>query len=320
MQGDIRLYHVDHLGSTSLVTDIDGEITQHVAYIPYGEIFVEQRNGSWNTPYLFNAKELDEETGLYYYGARYLDPTNAAWLSVDPLFEKYVGMTPYGYCAGNPVKLVDVDGRELVGSKKDKRILQRHMRKIHDKSLLQDYLQIKNSPIAYYLDYSLDNEDEFGCGMYFHPSLMMVFDVNATDFGNQDAKDQRVVPFIKFNPNQRLKRRGIVFSRVVNESHEINHAAVFDACVRYFDLNDTSIKDVISDFLKVYESDKDAWEGFTGSQIYNIFYQSALDDEMPDTSRSNARAIKQETKVAIDQGDIKPGEVTRKTYRSSENE
>jgi RHS repeat-associated protein len=112
MHDNIRLYHVDHLGSTSLVTDIDGEITQHVAYIPYGEVFVEQRNGSWSTPYLFKAKELDEETGLYYYGARYLDPTNVAWLSVDPLFEKYVGMTPYNYCAGNPVKLVDVDGED----------------------------------------------------------------------------------------------------------------------------------------------------------------------------------------------------------------
>ena len=110
---NIRLYHVDHLGSTSLVTDIDGEITQHVAYIPYGEVFVEQRNGSWNTPYLFNAKELDEETGLYYYGARYLDPTNAAWLSVDPLFEKYVGMTPYNYCAGNPIKLLDPNGEAI---------------------------------------------------------------------------------------------------------------------------------------------------------------------------------------------------------------
>jgi len=107
---NIRLYHTDHLGSTALVTDIDGEVTQHVAYIPYGEIFVEQRNGSWSSPYLFNAKELDEETGLYYYGARYLDPTNAAWLSVDPLFEKYVGMTPYGYCAGNPIGFIDPTG------------------------------------------------------------------------------------------------------------------------------------------------------------------------------------------------------------------
>ena len=109
----IRFYHPDHLGSTTVVTDLDGEVTQNVAYIPYGEVFVEQRNGTWNTPYLFNAKELDEETGLYYYEARYLDPTGTRWLSVDPLFEKYVGMTPYGYCAGNPVKLVDPDGREV---------------------------------------------------------------------------------------------------------------------------------------------------------------------------------------------------------------
>ncbi|MCQ2082446.1 MAG: hypothetical protein MJZ11_12380, partial [Lachnospiraceae bacterium] len=43
-----------------------------------------------------------------------LDPTSVGWLSVDPLFEKYVGMSPYNYCAGNPVKLVDTDGRENV--------------------------------------------------------------------------------------------------------------------------------------------------------------------------------------------------------------
>ena len=55
MHDNIRLYHVDHLGSTSLVTDAEGLITQHVAYIPYGEIFVEQRNGSWNTPLDFFA-------------------------------------------------------------------------------------------------------------------------------------------------------------------------------------------------------------------------------------------------------------------------
>ena len=106
-------YHPDHLGSTSMVTDAEGNITQHVAYIPYGEVFVEERNGVWNTPYLFNAKELDEETGLYYYGARYLNPKDTRWISVDPLFEKYVGMSPYGYCAGNPVRLVDVDGRTI---------------------------------------------------------------------------------------------------------------------------------------------------------------------------------------------------------------
>ena len=107
----IFFYHPDHLGSTALVTDNDGNVVQSIAYIPYGEVFIEERNGTWNTPYLFNGKELDEETGLYYYGARYLNPTNGMWLSTDPLFEKYVGMSPYNYCVGNPVKLVDPDGR-----------------------------------------------------------------------------------------------------------------------------------------------------------------------------------------------------------------
>ncbi len=64
--------------------------------------------------YLFNAKESDEETGLYYYGARYLNPSIALWLSTDPLQGKYPGISPYNYCAGNPVKLVDPDGEAPV--------------------------------------------------------------------------------------------------------------------------------------------------------------------------------------------------------------
>jgi hypothetical protein len=56
-------YHSDHLGSTSLITNLDGEIVQHVEYVPLGEVFIEERNNTWNTPYPFNAKELDEETG-----------------------------------------------------------------------------------------------------------------------------------------------------------------------------------------------------------------------------------------------------------------
>ena len=95
------------------MTDADGNIAQHVEYIPYGEVFVEERNNSFSTNYLFNAKELDNETGLYYYGARYLGPTGAMWLSVDPMWEKYAGMSPYNYCMGNPVKMVDPTGREV---------------------------------------------------------------------------------------------------------------------------------------------------------------------------------------------------------------
>jgi uncharacterized protein RhaS with RHS repeats len=66
-------YHPDHLGSTSYVTDASGEVYQHLEYFAFGETFVEEHSNTDRTPYLFNGKELDEETGLYYYGARYYD-------------------------------------------------------------------------------------------------------------------------------------------------------------------------------------------------------------------------------------------------------
>jgi len=77
-------YHPDHLGSSSYITNLDGEVAQHIEYVPFGEVFIEERNNTWNTPYLFNAKEFDEETGMYYYGARYYDPRLSLWMSVDP--------------------------------------------------------------------------------------------------------------------------------------------------------------------------------------------------------------------------------------------
>ena len=98
-----------------MVTNEDGHITQNVVYIPYGEVFVEERNGSWASSYLFNAKELDEETGLYYYGARYLDPAGARWLSVDPMWEDYIGVSPFTYCHNNPISRIDIDGNDDFG-------------------------------------------------------------------------------------------------------------------------------------------------------------------------------------------------------------
>ena len=66
------------------------------------------------TPYLFNAKEFDEETGMYYYGARYYEPRLSLWMSVDPLQEKYPNISTYCYAANNPIKFIDSDGRKLL--------------------------------------------------------------------------------------------------------------------------------------------------------------------------------------------------------------
>ena len=108
----LYFYHPDHLGSSSLITNADGAVTQHVQYVPFGEVFIEERNITWNTPYLFNAKELDDETGLYYYGARYYDPRTSVWLSTDPMQEKYPGFSTYAYTFNNPIKFIDPTGME----------------------------------------------------------------------------------------------------------------------------------------------------------------------------------------------------------------
>jgi len=67
----------------------------------------------YETPYKFNGKELDSETGLYYYGARYYDPRTSIWLSTDPLMEKYPNVNPYLYTLQNPINMIDPDGRSV---------------------------------------------------------------------------------------------------------------------------------------------------------------------------------------------------------------
>ena len=107
-------YHPDHLGSSSYITNLDGEVVQHIEYVPFGEVFIEERNSVWNTPYLFNAKEFDEETGMYYYGARYYEPRLSLWMSTDGQQEEYPNISSYTYSASSPVNYVDPDGNLVI--------------------------------------------------------------------------------------------------------------------------------------------------------------------------------------------------------------
>ena len=64
--------------------------------------------------FTFTGKERDSETGYSYFGARYYDSDlMTGWLSIDPMADKYPGLSPYAYCAWNPIKLVDPDGRDI---------------------------------------------------------------------------------------------------------------------------------------------------------------------------------------------------------------
>ncbi|MBB6324466.1 RHS repeat-associated protein [Algoriphagus iocasae] len=111
LAGTTYWYHSSYLGNTEWVTDLSGKAWQHFYYSPWGETLEHHDAGNgFTSMYRFNAKELDEETGLYYYGARYYNPQKSIWLSVDPWADKYPYITPYNFVENNPLNLVDPDG------------------------------------------------------------------------------------------------------------------------------------------------------------------------------------------------------------------
>ena len=148
-------YHADHLQSAQFITNAKGEQYEHIEYTPYGELWTyksktamlflttynnflakqpaglieETAPGIDKLPFRFTGKELDEETGLYYYGARYLDPKYSRWLSGDPALNDYIpkagadtsklpnggayncfNFAVFGYGNNNPIKYNDPTG------------------------------------------------------------------------------------------------------------------------------------------------------------------------------------------------------------------
>ena len=107
---DHYFFHPDHLGSSNYITNFVGEVSQHMEYFAFGETFIEEHKNSHNSPFKFNGKELDEESGYTYFGARYYDSRYSIWLSVDGEFENGPNVSPYVYCFNNPITLTDPDG------------------------------------------------------------------------------------------------------------------------------------------------------------------------------------------------------------------
>lgn len=133
---NIYYYHSDHLGSSSVVTTNDGSINEKLQYMPYGETWIHEK-GTENTesmPYKFTSKEQDQETGLYYFGARYYEPRLSRWISSDPAVDMYiptsveesyelpgyggvfnpVNVNLYHYAGNNPINIIDPDGNDII--------------------------------------------------------------------------------------------------------------------------------------------------------------------------------------------------------------
>ncbi len=104
-----------HLGSAAYLTS-RGHVTQTLNYLPYGEPYIDQRHAgaTYSERFRFTGKEKDGETGYGYFGARYMDhELMSMWLSVDPMADKYPSISPYAYCAWNPLSFIDRNGDSI---------------------------------------------------------------------------------------------------------------------------------------------------------------------------------------------------------------
>ena len=109
----------DHLGNGRVwFTDADGdgevgasEVVGREDYYPFG---LGLGGAGAGRRYRYNGKELNEELGLYDYGARWYDPAVARWGQIDPLADEYAPVSPYNYVLNNPLIFIDPDGRDAI--------------------------------------------------------------------------------------------------------------------------------------------------------------------------------------------------------------
>ena len=106
----IYYYHPDHLGSATWITNSARVPVEFIHYMPFGELWYNQQASAYNERFKFTGKERDEETGYDYFGARYYSSALPMWMSVDPLAGDYPWISPYAYCAWNPIKYIDPTG------------------------------------------------------------------------------------------------------------------------------------------------------------------------------------------------------------------
>ena len=299
---DKVLYHVtDHLGSVRVVKDGTGAVLQRFDYYPFGSV-----SGSWSSStnpsqptlrHRFSGKEIAGQivdaslvasalagtpaaaAGTHYldFGARLYDPRTAAWLSQDPMAEKYYPISPHAYCAGNPVLIFDMDGRELVIYYQDdtgRKYAHHFTGKTgsHPNPFVNDVIQ------AYHNSKTVWEK----AGFYGHSPLVTLVEsdylVSVTSAGIEGNTFSKNYNTIYWDSKRGLKTDNGVLSPATGLEHEADHALAFN-------------KDPKSYETRVSTPDKN----YDNKEELRVIRES-------------------EQKIAIANGEISKGQVTRKDH------
>ena len=191
-------FHPDHLGSASWITDLSGQPVQHLQYKPFGGDYINQQdpNTEYSERFRFTGKERDAETGYDYFGARYYSSSLGIWLSVDPMSDKYPSLSPYIYCADNPMRLVDLKGDTIKSAGEAEAA---DYKAYYDKvsSNEQEYGFIKKeldrlegAKEVFRIRKGKNTTSKAGGGNFIYNKETQEFDVNIADYGDFNTMEK----------------------------------------------------------------------------------------------------------------------------------
>ena len=153
-------------------------------------------------------KESDLAEGIYTTEYRLYDARVARWLSVDPLFEKYVGMSPYNYCMLNPVMMVDPDGRKF-----DLSNLSSEQQKIFNDNI-NILINLDNPEVSSVVSFLRDNQNF---------TILVDFNYNGDNAFSQYTNK------LSWDPtNVLITNLDITLEPIVILSHELKHSFDFN--------------------------------------------------------------------------------------------
>ena len=257
LDGDGISYHYydrDHQGNIRAVVNSDGTVEQIMNYYPFGAPFSD--NTAMNPdlqPYKYNGKEFESMHGrhAYDYGARFYAPLLPTWDRMDPLCEKYYHVSPYAYCANDPVNNVDVDGRIIVFAQ----------------GVSDEFINAYNQVTQYLI--------EHGCGEFIKilNEVDEIYTIRESRTNSFDWKTRT----IEWNPYVGLDTGLTILSPAVRLNHELDHAAEFQMNPESYRQNIVEIEDEKSP--DYYYSSKEEKRVITGSEKETAKLLGETDDE-----------------------------------------
>ena len=220
------VYHhiTDHLGSVRAITDAGtGTVVETSDFLPFGTRWsltsgsstatVTDAANRWRYSGKEEQKAINAALPLLDYGARMYDPAIARWMSVDPMAEKYYPMSPYGYCAGNPIIIIDPDGKIILFSKDA------------DNSFKEKFSNVVRFMNNHYTSYNLAKLQDSDIVYYISP--VSSSDGKSSSHFNPDNKT------IYWDPDVVIynEESQIIVSPATVLAHEAAHAIHYDSAI-----------------------------------------------------------------------------------------